>query len=71
MKLKLTTYKDLKSKKSADLDKYITDTKKQLSELTHLISTNKDKQTHQVKQLKRVVAQAKTIKRQQELGKEQ
>lgn len=61
MKLKLTPVKDLRSKKPAEIEKYITELKKNQAELNHAIYTNKEKQTHQVSQIKRAIAQAKTV----------
>ena len=74
MKLKLTKLDELKKMKTADLDKYIAEVKKQQYEYTHLIATNKEKQTHQSKMLKKAIARANTLKsiaNAQQEGKEQ
>jgi len=70
MKLKLLTTKDLRSKKSADIDQYVIDLEKQRIELLHLIATNKEKQTHQIGEIKRAIAQAKTLQTQVLRGEE-
>ncbi len=70
MKLKLTPVKDLTAKKPAEIEKYITELKKQQVELTHQITLGKEKQTHQISQLKRAVAQAHTVLTQTAKGKE-
>ncbi len=62
MKLKLTTVKELRTKKPADIDKYIVELKKTQADLNHAIYTNKDKQTHQVGEIKQAIARAMTIK---------
>ena len=70
MKLKLLTTTDLRSKKSVDIDQYVTDLKRQRIELMHLIATNKEKQTHQIGEIKRAIAQAKTLQAQALRGEE-
>lgn len=62
MKLKLTKLDELKKMKSSDLDKYIAEVKKQQYEYTHAVATNKEKQTHQSKLLKKAIARANTLK---------
>ncbi len=62
MKLKLTKLDELKKMKSTDLDKYIAEVKKQQYEYTHAVATNKEKQTHQSKLLKKAIARANTLK---------
>lgn len=62
MKLKLTKLDELKKMKTADLDKYISEVKKQQYEFTHAVATNKEKQTHQSKLLKKAIARANTLK---------
>ncbi len=62
MKLKLTKLDELKKMKTADLDKYIAEIKKQQYEFTHAVATNKEKQTHQSKLLKKAIARANTLK---------
>ncbi|MCB9822767.1 50S ribosomal protein L29 [Candidatus Nomurabacteria bacterium] len=74
MKLKLTKLDELKKMKTVDLDKYINEVKKQQYEFTHAVATNKEKQTHQSKLLKKAVARANTLKsiaNAQQEGKEQ
>lgn len=61
MKLKLITTKELHTKKPAELAKYLTELKTTLNDLQYQIHTNKDKQTHQLKILKRSIARVKTI----------
>lgn len=61
MKLKTLTVKELRSKKPAEIEKYITELKQSQTELNHAIYTNKEKQTHQVSVLKKAVARAKTL----------
>lgn len=70
MKLSIVNIKDLRAKKPADLQQYITELQKQLAELTHLIALQKERQTHQLSQLKRAIAQAKTVQKQSVQGKE-
>lgn len=62
MKLKLTKLDELKKMKPSDLDKYIVEVKKQQYEFTHAVATNKEKQTHQSKLLKKAIARANTLK---------
>lgn len=69
MKVSLLTIKDLKGKKSADIDAYITTLQTQKAELVHQISLQKENKTHQIAVIKRAIAQAKTVQTQQ--GKEQ
>ncbi len=64
MKIKLLTTKDLRSKKAPEIVKYIVDLRQSQKELTHLIATNAENKTHQLSQLKRAIAQAKTIESQ-------
>lgn len=64
MKLSIVNIKDLRSKKPVELESYIVELQAQLAELTHLITLQKEKQTHQLSQLKRAIAQAKTIQQQ-------
>lgn len=61
MKLKLTPVKDLRGKKPAEIEAYVAELKKQQAELNHALYTNKDSQTHQVGQIKKAIAQARTI----------
>lgn len=70
MKLKITPVKDLVSKKPAELTAYVTELKLQHVELTHQIALGKEKQTHQLKQLKRAIAQAHTVQSQTAKGKD-
>lgn len=62
MKIKLTKLDELKKMNTVDLDKYIAEVKKQQYEHTHLVATNKEKQTHQSKLLKKAIARANTLK---------
>lgn len=61
MKLKLSSTKDLRSKKPAELEKYITELRSNQAELLHAIATGKDKQTHQLGRIRRSIATAKTL----------
>ena len=70
MKLKLTSVKDLTAKKPAEIQSYIAELRKQHVDLTHQIALGKEKQTHQLSQLKRAVAQAHTVLTQAAKGKE-
>ena len=70
MKLKIPTAKDLRTKKPADIDKIIIELEAQQTEHNHALYTNKDKQTHQIKVLKKAVARAHTIKTAANTGKE-
>lgn len=71
MKLSVVNMKDLRAKKPEDVQKYVFELQKQLAELTHLIALQKEKKTHQLSQLKRAIAQAKTVQKQSVQGKEQ
>lgn len=70
MKLNLITTKELRAKKSADIEKYITKLEQTQTEHNHALYTNKDKQTHQIKLIKKAIARAHTIKSSADLGKE-
>lgn len=61
MKVKTLSVKELRTKKPAEIEKYIAEIKASQAELNHAIYTNKEKQTHQVGMLKKAVARAKTI----------
>ena len=70
MKLKLVTTKDLRTKKSTEVEKYIAELKKSQAELNHGLYTNKEKQTHQVSQIKKAIARAKTVQTELVAGEE-
>ena len=70
MKIKTLTAKELREKKPADIDKYIVELELQQVEHNQALYTNKDKQTHQVKLLKKAIARAYTIKTAASTGKE-
>lgn len=70
MKISVLTTKDLRSKKPADIDKYIADLQKQRTELVHQVSLQKENKTHQLGVLKTAIARAKTIQTELQ-GKEQ
>ncbi len=70
MKIKTLTAKELREKKPADIDKYIVELELQQVEHNQALYTNKDKQTHQVKLLKKAIARAYTIKTAASIGKE-
>ena len=61
MKLTLLTVKELKSKKPAEIDAYITGLRKSHTELSHGINTNKETKTHQLGVIKKAIARALTI----------
>lgn len=61
MKLKTLTIKELRAKKSSEIEKYISELKKSQTELNHAIYTNKEKQTHQVSLIRKAIARAQTI----------
>lgn len=70
MKLKITTTQDLSSKKPAEIQKYITELKQSYNELVRNIHTNKETKTHQLGQIRKAVAQAKTVQTQQQRSKD-
>lgn len=70
MKISVLTTKELRTKKSADLDKYVADLTKQQTELVHQVSLQKENKTHQLGVIKKAIARAKTIQTELE-GKEQ
>lgn len=61
MKIKTLTLKELRSKKSVEIEKYIVELKKSQAELVHELSTNKESKTHQLSSIKKAIAQAKTV----------
>ena len=61
MKLKTLTSKELRAKKSADIEKYIIELEQSQVDLNLALNTNKDKQTHQIKIIKKAIARANTI----------
>lgn len=61
MKIKTLTVKELRTKKPAEIEKYIAELKKSQIELDHAIYTNKENKTHQVGIVKKAIARAKTI----------
>jgi ribosomal protein L29 len=65
MKLTLLTVKELRTKKVADVNTYATELRQNYVQLKHEIATNKNKQTHQLGQIKKAVAQAHTIMNEQ------
>lgn len=64
MKIKTLSIKDLRAKKPAELEQYVAELKTNQAELVHLMSINKEKQTHQLSVIKRAIAQAKTVQAQ-------
>ena len=64
MKLKTLTTKDRRTKRSADINKYLIELELQQVDLNLSLNTNKEKQTHQVKVIKKAIARAKTIQTQ-------
>jgi ribosomal protein L29 len=65
MKLTILTAKELRAKKTADIEKYIAELQSSQIELNHSISTNKENKTHQVGVIKKAIARAKTVLRAQ------
>lgn len=61
MKIKTLTIKELRSKKPDEITKYVSDLHSSMSELKMAISTNKEKQTHQIGNIKQAIARAHTI----------
>ena len=61
MKLKTQNNKELRAKKPAEIQEYITELEKSFQELHLAISTNKEKQTHQHGVIKKSIARAHTI----------
>ena len=70
MKLNTLTVKELRTKKPADIEKYLVEM--ELSQVAHNLglNTNKEKQTHQVKVIKKAIALAKTVQTEANKGKE-
>lgn len=61
MKIKTLTMKELVTKKPAEIEKYVTELTKTQAELNHALRTGKEKQTHQMKLVKKAIARAKTV----------
>ena len=61
MKIKTLTVKELRTKKPEEVTKYITELQTTMTELIMAISTNKEKQTHQIGLIKKSIAKANTI----------
>lgn len=61
MKIKTLTIKELRSKKPAEIEKYVLELKKSQSELSHEIYTNKETKTHQLGVIRKAIARAKTV----------
>lgn len=61
MKIKLLTSKEMRTKKPAELNKYVAELKAKRTELLELLNTGKEKSTHQLSAMKRSIAQAKTV----------
>jgi large subunit ribosomal protein L29 len=70
MKFKLLSTKELRAKKAAELDKYLAELRQNYTDLHHAVATNKDKQTHQLGQIKKTVARVNTILSEQEVTTE-
>jgi len=60
-KIKLLTVKDMRTKKPAELHKYVSELKAQRIELLEQLSTGKEKTTHLIGKIKKSIAQAQTI----------
>lgn len=64
-KLKLLSIEDLRKKKPAELQEYIISLQKSKTELLHALTTNKEKQSHQLGLIRKSIARAKTVLAQQ------
>ncbi len=60
-KLTFLSIKELGGKKPAEFEAYINEMKITMRDLIHDIATNKEKQTHKLKLIKRAIAKAKTM----------
>lgn len=69
MKLKLSTTKELRGKKPAEIDAYIVEMKNTLAELRREVARNQDNKTHQISLLKKTIARAQTVKTAQVISK--
>jgi len=61
MKFKILSITELRAKKDADISTYISDVQKNIVELNHEVSTGKTNKMHQVRNLKKSIAKAKTV----------
>ncbi len=61
MATKLLSVKDLRSKKPAEITKYISELKKERVSLLEQLQTGKTKETHRLKAMKRSIATALTV----------
>ena len=61
MKTKLLSLKELRTKKPAELQNYVSQLERERTSLLHDIQTGKTKQTHLLKRIKRSTAQALTL----------
>jgi ribosomal protein L29 len=61
MKIKLLSVKELRTKKEGELNNYIAELQVNRSNLIDAIQTGKEKTTHQLGQIKRSIAKAKTV----------
>jgi|GEM_PF-6751593 len=61
MKLKTLTPKELRTKKPADIEKYIIELEQSQVDLNLALNTNKEKKTHQIGIIKKAIARANTI----------
>ncbi len=62
MKVKFLDLKDLRTKKPAELDAYVSDMQKYRVELLHALQTGKEKGTHQLSLIKKTIARAHTVR---------
>lgn len=62
MKAKNLNAKELAAKKPAEIEAYIVELQKNLTELMHQINTGKENKTHQINVIKKAIARAKTVK---------
>ena len=61
MSVKLLTTKELRSKKPAEIAKYVESLKVERVELIHSLQSGKSKSTHRLSQMKRSIATALTV----------
>jgi ribosomal protein L29 len=61
MKIKLLTTKELRTKKPAEIQKYVKELQTHRIDLIEKVQAGKEKTTHQLKQMKRSIATALTV----------
>ena len=68
MAFKTLSLKEMRTKKASELNDYIAQVQLERSKMLQDISEGKAKQTHKIGDLKRTVALAHTVKREEELS---